>query len=173
MSTSHSQSYEVHPVSRNIYWLTCTVVLVCGVTALAVSVNVVEGRWVISALGILFVACGVAMFIRPRTVVESDARIIRRELWLFGRFLISSRQYSFADFAAVVVRRVRRSNVDEGPDQFFVSLRRLSGQQILVRYFDADTAHLCRPAEELAQRLSADLQIEIADHNDQPERPAR
>ena len=78
MSTSHAQTYEMHPMGRSIYWFTCAVVLVCGVTALVVSVRVADGRWVITGLGLLFVVCGLAMFIRPQTVVESDTRISLR-----------------------------------------------------------------------------------------------
>jgi hypothetical protein len=165
MSTSHLQTYEMHPMGKTIYWLMCALALVCGVTALVVSVRVVDSRWVIMGLGVLFVVCGLAMFVRPQTVVESDTRIVRRQLRLFGHLLLSSRQYSFSDFAAVIVRRVRRSNVGSDPDQFFVSLRRRSGRKVLVRYFEGDVARRCRPAEELAQRLSADLEIEIDDHD--------
>jgi hypothetical protein len=104
------------------------------------------------------------MFVRPETVVESDTRIVRRQFRLFGRILLLSRQYSFLDFGAVLVRRVRGSTFGRDPDQFFVSLRRRSGRQVLIRYFEADMARRCRPADELAQRLSADLQIEIDDH---------
>ena len=152
-------------MGRNIYWLTCALALVCGVTALAVSVRVTDGRWVIASLGALFAACGLAMFVRPRTIVDSDARLVCRQFLLFGTFLLSSRQYPFSEFAAVVVKRVRRSNVDNDPDQFFVSLRRHSGRQVLVRYFGADLARQCRPAEELAHSLSSDLEIEIDDHD--------
>ncbi len=165
MNTSCTQTYEMHPMGRGLYWLMCALALVCGITALVVSVRVVDGRWVIAGLGVLFLVCGLAMFIRPQTVVESDTRIVSRRLRLFGRFLLSSRQYSFSDFAAVVVRRVRRSNFGRDPDQFFVSLRRHSGRQVLVRYFEADIARRCRPAEELAHRLSTDLQIEIDEHD--------
>ena len=165
MSNSYAQTYKMHPMGRSIYWLTCALALVCGTTAIIISVHVADGRWVIAGLGVLFLICGLAVFIRPQTVVESDARIVRRQLRLFGRFLLSSRQYSFSDFAAVVVRHVRRSNVGRDPDQFFVSLRRHSGRQVLVRYFEADISRRCRPAEELAHRLAADLQVEIDEHN--------
>jgi hypothetical protein len=148
-----------------MYWFMCVLALSAGLAALLASFHVTDGRWFIGVLGALFIICGVSMFIRPETIVESDARIVRRQLRLFGRFLVSSRQFSFSDFGSVVVRRVRRSNVGRDPDQFFVSLRRRSGRQVLVRYFEADIARNCRPAAELAQRLSADLQIEIDDHD--------
>jgi len=152
-------------MGRSIYWLMCTLALVCGITALVVSVRVVDGRWVIAGLGVLFVICGLAMFIRPQTVVESDTHLVRRQLRLFGRFLFSSRQYPFSEFAAVVVRRVRRSHFGRDPDQYFVSLRRHAGRQVIVCYFEADITHRCRPAAELAQRLAADLQVEIDEHD--------
>lgn len=162
---SHAQTYEMHPMGRGIYWLMCALALVCGVTALIVSARIADGHWVVMGLGVLFVVCGFALFIRPLTVVESETRIIRRQLRLFGQFVLSSRQYHFSDFAAVAVCRVRRSNFGRDSDQFFVSLRRRSGQQVLIRYFEADIAHRCRPAEELAERLSAELGIEIDDHD--------
>jgi hypothetical protein len=165
MSNSYRRTYELHPMGRSIYWLTCVLALVSGITALVVSVRVVDGRWMITGLGAVFVVGGLAMFIRPRTVVESHARIVRRQLRLFGRFLISSRDYSFSDFVAVVIRHVRRSGQGDDPDSYFVSLRRRSGRPILIRYYQADSARACRPAEMLAHRLAADLQIEIDDHD--------
>jgi hypothetical protein len=142
----------------------CALALVGGVAALVASFHEPDGQWFIRILGALFIICGLCMFVRPETIVQSDARIVRRQLRLFGRILISTRKYSFSDFGSVVVRRVRHSNVGRDPDELFVSLRRRSGRQILVRYFEADIARNCRPAEELAHRLSADLQIEIDDH---------
>jgi hypothetical protein len=165
MNSSRAQIYEMHPMSRSIYWFMCALALVGGVAALVASFRVTDGQWFIGILGALFIVCGLSMFIRLETIVESDARIVRRQLRLFGRFLVSSRQYSFSDFSSVAVRRVRRSNFGRDPDQFFVSLRPRSGRQVLIRYFEADIARNCRPAEELAQRLSTDLQIEIDDHD--------
>src|SRR4051812_39687028 len=124
MKSPQAQIYEMHPMGRSIYWLMCAIALVCGVTALVVSVRVSDGHWVFGGLGILFVLVGLCMFVRPQTVVESDPPIVRRQFRLFGRFLLLSRQYSFSDFGAVIVRHVRRSNFGRDPDQFFVSLRR-------------------------------------------------
>ena len=142
----------------------CVGALIGGMAALVASFYEPDGKWIIRSLGALFIICGLSMFIRPETIVQSDTRIVRRQLRLFGRFLILSSKYSFSDFGSVVVRRVRGSNIGRDPDQLFVSLRRRSGRQILVHYFEADIARNCRPAEELAHRLSADLQIEIDDH---------
>ena len=161
MNSSQAQIYEMHPMGRGIYWLMCALALACGVTALVVSARVNDSHWVIGGLGALFVFTGLCMFIRPQTVVESDTRIVRRQFRLFGRFLLFSRQYSFSDFGAVILLHVRRSNFGRDPDQFFVSLRRRSGRQVLLRYFEADIARSCRPAEELAQRLSEDLHVEV------------
>ena len=146
----------------------CALALICGVTGIIVSRHESEGRWVIEALGVLFIVCGLSMFVRPETVVETDTRTVRRQFRLFGRFLVLSRQYSFSDFAAVALRRVRRSNVGRDPDEFFVSLWRRSGRQLLIRYFEADIARRCRPAQELANRLSADLGLEIDDRSAEP-----
>jgi hypothetical protein len=166
MNGSPEQIYEMHPMGRSSYWLTCAFfALACGVTALIVSVRVSDGHWVIGGLGILFLFAGFHMFVRPQTVVEPDTRIVRRQFQLFGRFLLLNRQYAFSDFAAVIVRPVRGSNMDNDPGQFLVSLRRRSGRPILIRYFEADTARGCRPAEELAHKLSADLQIEIEEQD--------
>ena len=165
MNSFRAQIYEMHPMSRSIYWFMCALALVGGVAALVASFHVTDGRWFIGVLGALFIISGASMFFRPETIVESDALIVRRQLRLFGRFLVSSRQFSFSDFGSVVVRRVRRSNAGRDPDQFFVSLRRRSGRPVLVRYFEADIARNCRPAAELAKKLSADLQIEIDDHD--------
>jgi hypothetical protein len=139
----------------------CVLALVCGVTAFVASFRVTDGRWVIGTLGVLFIVCGLGMFIRPETVVDSGARVVSRHSRLFGRFPFWSRRYPFSDFCAVVIRHVRRSNFGRDSDQYFVSLRRRSGRQVLIRYFEADIARNCRPAEELGRRLSADLQIEI------------
>lgn len=164
-TSSHAQTYEMHPMGRSIYWFTCALALVGGFTALVVSSRTTDGRWVLTVLGISLVVCGLAMFVRPQTVVESEVRIVRRQLRLFGRFLLSSREYPFSDFTRVVVKRVRRSNFGRDPDQFFVSLRRRSGRPVLVRYFEADVARHCRAAHELAHTLSSDLDIEIDDRD--------
>jgi hypothetical protein len=139
----------------------CLLALVCGAIAFVVSFHVTDGRWVIKTLGVLFIVCGLGMVIRPVTVVDSDARIVSRHSRLFGRFPFWSRRYPFSDFCAVVILHVRRPNFGGDSDQYFVSLRRRSGRQVLISYFGADDARNCRPAEELGQRLSADLQIEI------------
>lgn len=144
-----------------MYRLVCVLALIFGITTIIVSVHVVEGRWVSMTLGVLFAVCGFAMLLSPQTVVKSDTQIVLRQFRLFGRLLVWSREYRFSDFAAVAVRRTRGSYFGRDPDQFFVYLRRHSGRQILVRYFEADIARRCRPAEELAQKLSKDLQIEI------------
>ena len=165
MNNSNAHTYEMHPMGRGIYWLMCALALVCGATALVVSFRVTDGRWVIGALGALFLLCGLSMFIRPETVVESGTRIVCRKFKLFGLFLIWSQHYPFSDFVAVAVRRVRRSGFGRDPDEFFVSLQRRHGRQVLLRYFEADISRRCRPAEELAHRLSGDLQIEIDEHD--------
>lgn len=103
MNRANLQTYDMHPMSRGMYWLLCVLALVCGVTALVESLRVTDGRWIIGGLGVLFVMCGLGMFVCPQTVVDSSARVVRRHSRLFGRFLFWSRQYPFSDFRAVVI----------------------------------------------------------------------
>jgi hypothetical protein len=152
-------------MGSGVYWLTCALAVVCGITSLVIATRVTDGRWFIGGLGFTFLVSGLCMLVRPQTVVETDTHVVRRRLRLFGRFLVSSRNYAFSDFSAVVIRRVRGSNAGRDPDQFFVLLRRQSGRLVLVSYFEADIARKCLPAEELAQRLSADLQIELKERD--------
>src|SRR5262245_40667292 len=121
-----AQTYEVHQMGSS-YWITCLFALFAGITACFLSFRTTDGRWLVLALGVLFVIGGLALFVRPRTIVESSARTVRRESRLFGRFLISSRRYQFSDFKAVVVEHVRRSNSGDDTDTFHVYLRRKSG----------------------------------------------
>jgi len=171
MSPSSAQIYEMHPGNRSVYWLTCALALVCGIVALAVSTRVTDGRTLVATLGALFTIGGFCMFIRPETVVDSRAAVVRREFRLFGRLRLWSHRFRFSDFAAVVIRHGRRSGWADDPDNYFVSLRCCSGRVLLIRYFQADSARACRPAEELAHRLSADLGIEIDDGIGEQDRP--
>lgn len=150
-------------MSRSIYWFICAVAVVFGVVALFVSTRIVDGRWMSFGLGALLTVVGLCMFIRPETVVESDARIVRRNLRLFGRFQIWTRQFTLSDFVAVEVEHVRRSGGFNDPDSFFVWLQRRTGRKLLISYFEADSTRACRTAEELAHRLAADLQIKIVE----------
>jgi hypothetical protein len=147
-----------------MYWLMCLMALVFGSMTIVVSFNVPDGKWVILGLGVLFVLCGLCMFIRPVTVVDSSAGVLSRQSRLFGNYLVWNRQFYFSEFSAVVVRRVRRSNSGRDPDQFFVSLRRQSGRQLLISYFEGDIAKKSRPADELASRLSTDLKIKVDEY---------
>jgi hypothetical protein len=158
MNNWNSRTFQMHSGGRDTYWCTVLLALASGVAALIVSAWVVDTPWWVGALGIGFLVAGLAGLIRPETTIESDVRVVYRRFRLFGHFLLWSRRYPFSEFVAVVVRRVRHSG---DSDEYFVSLRRCVGRQLLISYFQAGINGESGSAGELAHRLSTDLQLRI------------
>jgi len=159
MNTAEVQSYKMHP-RRWMYWLTCAMALLMGIGAVMIALRVSEARKPAALLGALFILCGLFMFIRPETAVDSDRRVVRRCFRLLRR-CVWLRTYPFSQFAAVSIRHVRRSGWADDADIYFVSLHQRCGRRLIIAYFESDTKRSSRLADELAKRLSTDLGIKI------------
>jgi hypothetical protein len=107
-----------------------------------------------SALRIIssvLVVVALALLVELETRVDAQARSVRREARLFGRFRVWFRQYPLSSFCNVALRR--RSDPDSG-DTVYVGLRRRSGGFFALQYFFVGTGQICGEAHRAAHLLS-------------------
>jgi hypothetical protein len=156
-------TYQTHPVTSGVYWMNCVGAFIGAVFCFIVIPHLKEGKWFAGTLGIVFLTFGTVMLVRTETIIDTAARVVRRRSRLLGRYPIRTQTTEFAELQSVLVRHWRRSNSAEDPDTYWVFLQRQSKRKLLISYFEADENRGCRPAEELANRLAADLSLEIVE----------
>lgn len=110
--------------------------------------------WWMGGLVICLVLAGV---VTRRAVVDYSRGSVREESLLFGRRLLSLREFPFGDFSAIVYERRR----NETEDLTFVGLEHRLGRRFWLRGFSNGGVSRGRGAEEFAWRLSCDTGIEI------------
>lgn len=103
------------------------------------------------------------MLIRTETVIDTSARMVSRRSLLFGHYPIRTHATKFAELRNVLLRHWHRSNSADDADTYWVFLQSRSNDTLLISYFQADEYRNCRQAEELANRLAADLNLEIVE----------
>jgi hypothetical protein len=143
--------------------------IVClgGLACLAVSIiclfiikdNESGGKWMLRIFGIIFGLGGTGLFLPVQTIVDTSNRSVRRELLFFGRWVLFSRSLPFSDFQTVAIHRT--ADPDQCWDTYFVSLRRLSGRKLWIRYWNIRHGSSCNEATELAECLSRDMGLPI------------
>jgi hypothetical protein len=137
-----------------------------GIIFFVVSFNIDVVSWYLRIMGAIICLPGLCMFILPSTILDLESRRVDRKFRLFGRYTLRNRTFSFSEFDAVLIRRVRKSYYAGGIlDDVIVSLKFRRGRQLRIAYFAANPVNYCRSAEELAARLSADLNIEIEERH--------
>ena len=98
---------------------------------------------------IAFLAVG--LVVEQHTQVDVAARTTVREGRLFGRLCVWRFHHSLDEFTDVVLRRQRDP---EGDDSMLVELRRQSGRNLAVRYFNVGQGQGCPEAEQAARSLA-------------------
>jgi hypothetical protein len=152
-------TYQIHPVTSDLYRMNCVGALGAAIFSFLAMPHLKEGKWFAGTLGIVFLTFATAMLVRTETIIDTGARVVRRRSRLFGRYPIRTQTTQFVEFQNVLIRHQRCGNDD---DTYFVFLQRRSRRKLLISYFYADDRG-CRPAEELANRLAADLSLEIVE----------
>jgi hypothetical protein len=99
----------------------------------------------------------VALRISNQATIDYDQRKVCEQSRLFGRRVVGTREFPFADFDAIVYQRCQR----EDEDSTWVGLRLRSGRCIWMRRFSNGGERRGRAAEGFAWRLSCDTGIEI------------
>lgn len=150
------------------YWLVWLFVFGAGVL-LVVGPLLVAGMLLTQRVfGVLLLLCAVAMCIRQQTVVEEEMRIVRQHCRFLGLIPLWSRRFPFSEFESVVLRYLIMDHLkyEYAFDRCFVYLRTFSGRKLFIKQFWADRTHVCRPANDLTQRISTIMKINIDEYND-------
>jgi len=90
--------------------------------------------------------------------IDRVGRVVGECQRLLGRWVLSTHQYPFSEFNAIIYER-REEAGDTGGRSVSVGLQHRSGKRMWVRTFPANNSS--RSAEEFAWQLSSDTGIEI------------
>ncbi len=144
--------YSRHPQPSTGRYVLATVII-AGVASVWREPGIWPG---VMATPFALAACG--LFIQQHTRVDTDARTVVREGWLFGRFRVWQRRHSLSDFTAVVMGPHPQA---EGDGAMSAGLLRRRGRPLEVSYFHVDSGEVERMAQSLADLTGLPLRDEM------------
>jgi len=156
--TPSPQDYPWHPQPpRWRYGMFVFLELIAGAAWLGFRAE--PSWWPRAIIGsIAFVAVG--LVVEQQTRIDVTARTIVQEGRLLGRLRVWSFRHSLDEFTDVVLRRQRDP---DGNDSVLVELRRHSGRNLAVRYFNAGQGKGCPEAEQAARSLAESTGLRLRD----------
>ncbi len=155
--------YEWESAKKLTRWLFCIGAFAASIICLFVirfDINESGGKMFTKISGIVFGVCAIAFLIPGRTVIDIPNHVVRREILLFGKFLLYWRNLPFGNFSKVFIE-FQEDLTNRQWDNYYVGLRFLSGRKLWIKYWNIRYGKPCPAAKELAENLSRDLGLPL------------
>lgn len=117
----------------------------------------IDAAWTIICL---FIVVALILMVTLETWIDPQAQCVQRRWYLMGWFTLYSRQFPLSDFTGV---RIDLSQKAEFRDMWWVVLKRKSGTELSIQWFDEPEGNCPPQACECAQKISKITGLHLAE----------